>query len=64
VIFLSSHRVQTGFGANPPSLLFNEYQRLLPGGEADHSSPSSADVKNAWSYISVPSICLYGVVFS
>jgi hypothetical protein len=25
-----------------------------PGGKADHSSPSSAEVKNAWSYTSIP----------
>jgi hypothetical protein len=25
-----------------------------PGHEADHSPPSSADVKNAWSYTSTP----------
>jgi hypothetical protein len=25
-----------------------------PGREADHSSPSSAEVKNAWSYTSTP----------
>jgi hypothetical protein len=25
-----------------------------PGYEADHSPPSSAEVKNAWSYISIP----------
>jgi hypothetical protein len=26
----------------------------LPGREADHSPPSSAEVKNAWSYTSIP----------
>jgi hypothetical protein len=26
----------------------------LPGREADHSPPSSAEVKNAWSYTSTP----------
>jgi len=25
-----------------------------PGREADHSAPSSAEVKNAWSYTSTP----------
>jgi hypothetical protein len=35
-----------------------------PGREADHSPPSSAEVKNAWSYTSTPPICLYGVVLS
>jgi len=32
--------------------------------EADHSPPSTAEVKNAWSYISAPPIHLYGVVLS
>jgi hypothetical protein len=35
-----------------------------PGREADHSPPSSAEVKNAWSYTSTPTICLHGVVLS
>jgi hypothetical protein len=35
-----------------------------PGREADHSPPSSAEVKNAWSYTSTPPICLHGVVLS
>jgi len=34
------------------------------GWEADHSPPSSADIKNAWSYTSTPPICLHGMVFS
>jgi hypothetical protein len=44
----------------PPSLLFNEYQGLFlwgvkqPGHEADHSTLSSAKVKNACSYTSTP----------
>jgi hypothetical protein len=33
-----------------------------PGHEADHSPPSSAEVKNAWGYTSTPPICLHGVV--
>jgi hypothetical protein len=33
-----------------------------PEREADHSPPYSADVKNAWSYTSSPSISLHGVV--
>jgi hypothetical protein len=42
-----------------PSLLSNWYRDLTsgvkrPGREADHSSPSSAKVKNAWSYTSIP----------
>jgi hypothetical protein len=33
-----------------------------PEREADHSPPSSAEVKNAWSYISTPPIRIHGVV--
>jgi len=33
----------------------------LPAYEADHSSPSSAKVKNEWRYTSTPLIYLYGV---
>jgi hypothetical protein len=32
--------------------------------EADHSPPSSAKVKNVWSYTSTPPICFHGVVLS
>jgi hypothetical protein len=35
-----------------------------PGREADHSPPSSAEVKKSWSYTSIPSTCLHGVVLS
>jgi hypothetical protein len=35
-----------------------------PGREADHSPLSSAEVKNAWSYTSTPSVHLHGVVLS
>jgi hypothetical protein len=35
-----------------------------PGREADHSPPSSAKVKNAWSYTSTPPIRLHGVLLS
>jgi hypothetical protein len=34
-----------------------------PGREADQPHPSSAGVKNAWSYTSTPPICLHGVMF-
>jgi hypothetical protein len=34
----------------------------LPGREADHSSPTSAEVKKMWIYTSTPSIRLHGVV--
>jgi hypothetical protein len=35
-----------------------------PGREADLSPPTSAEVKNAWSYTSTPPIRLHGVVLS
>jgi hypothetical protein len=35
-----------------------------PGREADHSHPSWAEIKNAWSYTSTSPISLDGVVFS
>jgi hypothetical protein len=34
------------------------------GREADHSLPSSAEVKNTWSYTSAPLIHLHGMVLS
>jgi hypothetical protein len=42
----------------PPNLLYNEYRKLFPGGkkrpgrEADHSPPTSAEVKKMWIYTS------------
>jgi len=47
----------------PPSLISNGYRGIFPreeggvklsGREADHSPPSSAEVKNAWSYAPFP----------
>jgi hypothetical protein len=35
-----------------------------PGDEADHSTPSRAESKNAWSYTSTPQIRLHDVVLS
>jgi len=32
-----------------------------PGNEADHSPLCSAEIKNAWSYTSIPAISLHGV---
>jgi hypothetical protein len=32
-----------------------------PGRESDRSPPSSAEVKNAWSYTSTPFVRLHGV---
>jgi hypothetical protein len=33
-----------------------------PGSEANHSPPSSAEVKNPWSYTSAPPPCFHGLV--
>jgi hypothetical protein len=46
----------------PPNLLSNGYRGLFPGCKADHSPPSSAEVKNVWRYYLQPLIRLYGVV--
>jgi hypothetical protein len=35
-----------------------------PEREADHSPPSSAEVRNEWSYTSIPPVRLHGVVLS
>jgi hypothetical protein len=53
----SSHVVQTGFTANVPHIewlpgaVFRKVKRL--GREADHSLPTSAEVKYMWFYISI-----------
>jgi hypothetical protein len=66
--FSLHHRVQNASGANPASYpmdtggSFPEIKQ--PGPEADHSPPSSVEVKNAWSYTSTPPIRLHGVVLS
>ena len=44
---------------DPPSYLFNSYRGTFstvrrPGCDVDHSRPSSADIKNEWSYTSAP----------
>jgi hypothetical protein len=58
--FSLHHRIQDWLWC-PPSLLSNGYRggALSPGAqrsgrEADHSPPSSAEVKNAWSCTSAP----------
>jgi len=63
VIFSEHHAIKAywgsgGSGANPAS--YSGYREPFPQGvkrpghEADHLSPSSAEVKNAWSYTSHP----------
>jgi hypothetical protein len=62
------HRVQTSFGTHPASSQEGTRGSFLGikrrGVEADHSPPSSVEVKNAWSYTSTPPIRLHGVVLS
>jgi hypothetical protein len=62
------HRVQTGSGVHPASYQMGTGVLSLgikrPGREADHSSLSSAKVKNAWSYTSTPPMRFHGVVFN
>jgi hypothetical protein len=66
--FSLHHHVQNGSGVHPASYpigtrgFFPGVKR--PGREADHSPPSSAKVKNAWSYTSTPPVRLHGMVIS
>jgi hypothetical protein len=54
--FSLHHRVQTGSGSHPASYPMGTGAVSLgikrPGRKVDHSPPSSAEVKNAWSYTS------------
>jgi hypothetical protein len=63
-LFATSSRPALGPTQPPiqgvPGALSMGVRRL--GREADHSSPSSAEVKNAWSCISTPPVRLHGVV--
>jgi hypothetical protein len=66
--FSPHHRVQNGSGTHPGSYPVGTRGSFpgvkLPGREADHSPPSNAEVKNAWSYTSTPSVRLHCVVLS
>jgi hypothetical protein len=49
-----------------PVLLFNGYRvpftgLKLPEREVNRPYPYSAEVKNEWSYTSIPAVCLHGV---
>jgi len=62
-IFSPHHIVQTGCGAHPASYPMSAGGFFPPGvkwpvREADHPLPSSAEVNNAWSYISTPQYVL------
>jgi hypothetical protein len=65
--FSLHHRVQTCSGAHPAYLMGTGALSLgakRPGREADHSPPSSAEIKNAWIYTSNPPIRIHGVAHS
>jgi len=57
------YRVQTCFGAHPASYPMGT-RGSFPRREANHSSPSNAEVKNAWVHTSTPPGSLHGVVFN
>jgi len=67
-----SLRLLVQAGSGPPSHLSNGFpgegvispEVKRPGREADHSPPSSAEVRNAWTYTSTALICVHGVVLS
>jgi hypothetical protein len=49
---------------DPPSVIYSGYQRVMrQGREADHSPPTSAEVKQMWVYTATP-IFLHGVFIS
>jgi hypothetical protein len=56
--FSLRHRVQTGSGSHPASYLMGtgSFSPALkwPEREADHSPPSSVEVKNVWSRTFIP----------
>jgi hypothetical protein len=66
--FSPRHRVQIGPGTHPASYPMGTGGSFpggkAPGREADHSLPSSVEVKNAWNCTSTPSIRLHGVLLS
>jgi hypothetical protein len=56
------HWFRMGLGPTQPPIQWVPGER--PGRKVDHSLPSSAEVKNAWSYTSTPPVRLHGVVLS
>jgi hypothetical protein len=62
--FFLCHRVQTDPGAHSASYLIRTPGTKRPGPQADHLSPYSAKVKNAWRYSSTPPTCLHDVVLN
>jgi hypothetical protein len=69
VVFSPVIAYRTALGPTQPPIKWVLPGALTPGvkrpvREANHSSPSSAEVKNARSYTSIPTIRLHGVVFN
>jgi hypothetical protein len=66
ILFITASR--TALGPTQPPIQWVPGALSLgvkqPGRQADHSPPSSAEVKNAWSYTATTPICLHGVVIS
>jgi hypothetical protein len=66
--FSLHHRLENGSGAHSASFTMIPGALSLgikrPGREADHSPPTSVEVKNEWSYNPTPPIRLHGVVLS
>jgi hypothetical protein len=66
--FSLHHLVQTNYRAHQPPIQWVP-RGSFPGGKAAGEriwplTPSTAEVKNAWSYASIPPIRLHGVVLS
>jgi hypothetical protein len=60
--FFSATACRPTVGPTQPQPLNPRVKR--PGSEADHSLPPSAEVKNEWSYTSIPTVRLYGVMLN
>jgi hypothetical protein len=58
--------IQVGSGAHPASYPMGTRVDVVKWlrHETGHSSPSSAKVKNAWSYTSTPPVHFHGILFS
>jgi hypothetical protein len=61
--FLFAIMSRLALGLTQPSLHWVLGVKLLEL-EADHSSASSAEVKNTWSYTFTPPLCLHGMVLN